>query len=87
MASTPATSTASTVNRRRPTGGKQQTTQHRAGPIPTREMYPITEARQLLGGMSHSGFYDRVKEGLIPLICIGRRRYVSAETIRRITGA
>lgn len=70
------------ASRRSPTAAN-----HRTGPIPTREMYPIAEARQTLGGMSHSAFCERVREGLIPLIAIGRRRYVSAETIRRIVGA
>lgn len=69
------------ASRRSPTAAN-----HRTGPIPTREMYPIAEARQMLGGMSHSAFYDRVREGVIPLIAIGRRRYVAAETIRRIVG-
>lgn len=52
--------------------------------IPRRELYPIPEARQLLGGLSHAGFYSRVRDGQITLVHLGRRSYVSAATIARI---
>lgn len=51
---------------------------------PERRLYPVTEARQLLGGMSHGLFYDQVNKNRIRLTKIGRRSFVSAEEIARI---
>jgi hypothetical protein len=39
-----------------------------------------------LGGISHSKFYDLVNKHEIRLIKLGRRSFVSADEIRRITG-
>ena len=49
-----------------------------------RAMYPIPEAREQLGGISHTKFYELVGEGKVRLIKLGRRSFVSAEEIRRI---
>jgi hypothetical protein len=49
-------------------------------------LYPIDEAREQLGGISHTKFYDLVDRGEITLTKLGRRSFVSAEEIRRIAG-
>jgi hypothetical protein len=46
-----------------------------------RRLYPIPEARQLLGNISHSSFYKEVKAGKIKLVKIGKRSFVSDTTI------
>jgi hypothetical protein len=61
-------------------------------PVPSpvqqpRAMYPIREARQQLGGISHTTFYHLVSKDEIRLIKLGRRSFVSADEIRRITGS
>lgn len=57
---------------------------HRTGAVPHRQLYPIDEARQLLGGMSHTAFYAAVRRGEIETVHIGRRTYVSAIVIARL---
>ena len=42
-----------------------------------RRLYPIPEARQQLGGISNGTFYALVKAGVIKLVKIGRRSFVS----------
>lgn len=54
--------------------------------IPERELYPVAEARQLLGGLSHSCFYSAVGRGDIDLVKVGRRSFVAKSTIQRIAG-
>ena len=55
-----------------------------------RLLYPLTEVRKMLGGLSHSGLYNLFASGAIRVTKIGRRSYVTAEEIRayvdRISG-
>ena len=53
---------------------------------PRRLIYPIPEARQLLGGIGHTKFYDEVKAGRIRLVKIGKRSFVSYTELKRIAG-
>jgi hypothetical protein len=39
----------------------------------TRCLYPVDEAREQLGGISHTKFYDLVDRGEIALTKLGRR--------------
>ena len=60
-------------------------------PTPTtstsvRLLYSIPEARQLLGGIGHSLFYEMVKDGRIHLTKIGKRSFVSNPELRRAAG-
>ena len=54
--------------------------------LPKRLLYPIPEARQLLGNIGHSMFYQRVKAGDIRLTKIGRRSFVSESELKRVSG-
>lgn len=49
--------------------------------IPARKLYPVSECRQLLGGIGKTFFYDLVKQNELELIKLGRRSYVSGESI------
>lgn len=49
--------------------------------IPPRKLYPVAEARQLLGGIGKTFFYDLVNQRELELIKLGRRSYVSAGSI------
>ena len=55
-------------------------------PIPKRKLYPIREARELLGGIGNSFFYDLVKAGKIHLTELGSRRFLTDIEIDRIAG-
>ena len=48
-----------------------------------RVLYPVPEARHLLGGLGNSAFYEIVKKGELRLTKIGRRSFVAADEIRR----
>ena len=48
-----------------------------------RDLYPISEARHKLGGISHSNFYELVKAKKVRLTKIGRRSFVADAEIRR----
>ena len=50
---------------------------------PKRLIHPIPEARKLLGGISHSNFYEIIKRGDLELVKIGRRSFVTDEALRR----
>ena len=52
--------------------------------IPRRLLYPIPEARELLGGLSQSGFYHLVQQGVVHLTKMGRRSFVSDDEIRDV---
>ena len=52
--------------------------------LPNRLLYPISEARQILGGIGHSLFYELVKAGNIKLTRIRGRSFVSASEIQRL---
>ncbi len=47
-------------------------------------LFSVPEARQKLGGISHSGFYVLVKRGLIRLTKIGRRSFVTHPELLRV---
>jgi len=51
--------------------------------IPERKVYPVKEARQILGGIAESTFYLFVSQGRISTIKFGRRTYVKQEEIDR----
>ena len=44
-------------------------------------IYSVTQARELLGGISHSHIYRLMESGRLPFMRSGRRRYMSRETI------
>ena len=49
--------------------------------IPDRVLYPVNEAREKLGGISRTMFYDLVRNGFIGIIKVGRRTFVHADEI------
>ncbi len=49
--------------------------------IPDRLLYPVPEAREKLGGISHSFFYDLVAQGVIRLTKIGKRSFVTGDEL------
>ncbi len=51
-----------------------------------RLLHPIPEARELLGGISHTKFYDLVRLGKIRLTKIGRRSFVTHAELERFVG-
>lgn len=53
---------------------------------PMRRLMPVKEARQQLGGISHSTFYALVKRGELSLVKIGRRSFVHAEELDDFLG-
>ncbi len=55
--------------------------------IPHRLLYPIREARALLGDISHSGFYQFVGQGLIRITKIGRRSFVTHDELLAVVAA
>ena len=48
-----------------------------------RLLYPVPEARELLGDISHTKFYDLVRLGKIRLTKIGRRSFVTHAELER----
>ena len=50
--------------------------------FPDRPLHPIREARELLGGISHSGFYKYVGRGLIRVVKLGARSFVTSDEIK-----
>lgn len=52
--------------------------------IPHRDLYPLREARQLLGGIAHSTAYEMIGEGRLRVVHIGRRVFVPRAEIARI---
>ena len=46
-----------------------------------RELYPIEEARELLGGISRNTIYFLMRSGKLRSVVIGRRRFVPAAAI------
>lgn len=48
-----------------------------------REMYPVSEARHRLGGLSNTAFYELVKAGRLNVVKLGRRTFVTAGEIQR----
>lgn len=52
-----------------------------------RALYPLPEARQLLGGIGHTCLYALVKNGQLRLTKVGRRSFVSADEIQRFVAS
>ena len=46
-------------------------------------LYPIPEARAVLGNIGHSKFYEIVASGQLKLVKIGRRSFVTPDELRR----
>ena len=62
---------------------RQPKQEPQASPGP-RLLYPISEARYLLGGISNGMFYKLVGEGLIHLTKIRRRSFVTDDELHRV---
>jgi hypothetical protein len=50
-----------------------------AGP---RLLYPLPEARKILGGIGHSTLYELFKADELTKVSIGRRSFVTSESLR-----
>ena len=46
-----------------------------------RELYSIEQARKLLGGIARNTIYELIRDGELPTVPIGRRRFISAAAI------
>jgi hypothetical protein len=53
---------------------------------PIRLLYPVPEARQLLGGIGVTCFYAIVKDGGIKITKVRGRSFVAASELRRFSG-
>lgn len=51
--------------------------------IPQRRLYLVSECRELLGGIGKTFFYEALVKDL-ELIKLGRRSYVTAESIEKL---
>ncbi len=49
-----------------------------------RLLHPIPEARQLLGGISHTFFYELVRSGELTLTKLGSRSFVTHSELERL---
>ena len=49
-----------------------------------RLLHPIPESREMLGGISHTKFYDMVKCGEIHIVKIGSRSFITDQEIHRV---
>ena len=47
----------------------------------SKDLYSIEEARELLGGISRNSIYHLLRDGRLPSVPIGRRRFISAAAI------
>ena len=56
----------------------------RTDKLPDRLLYPVTESREKLGGISHSKFYDLVRAGKIKLVKIGTRSFVTGTNLEQL---
>ena len=52
-----------------------------------RELYSIEEARALLGGIARNTIYELMRTASIPSVVIGRRRFISADSISAFIAA
>ena len=52
-----------------------------------RLLYPVPEARERLGGISHTTFYQLVGLGQLRLTKIGRRSFVSRAELERFVNS
>ncbi|CAA0120985.1 Uncharacterised protein [Mycolicibacterium vanbaalenii] len=46
-----------------------------------RRLVPIPEAREVLGGIGHTTIYDLIKRGEIVKVNIGRRGFITSESL------
>jgi hypothetical protein len=46
-----------------------------------RELYSIEDARALLGGIARNTIYELMRTASLPNVVIGRRRFISADSI------
>ena len=53
-------------------------------PTPTRRLYPISEACARLGDISRSGFYKLVGQGVIRVVHLGKRSFVTDDEIENV---
>ena len=49
-----------------------------------RLLYPVPEARERLGGISHTHFYELVRQGKIKLAKLGDRAFVADRELERV---
>lgn len=49
----------------------------------TRLLHPIPEAAEVLGGMSRSTLYEKIANGEITAVKIGRRTYIAHDELER----
>ena len=47
----------------------------------TKHAYTVDEAREQLGGMSRAVFYEEIKKDRLKTYTVGRRRYVSDDSL------
>ena len=52
-----------------------------------RELHSIEEARALLGGIARNTVYELLQTAALPSVVIGRRRFVSADSISALVAA
>lgn len=52
-----------------------------------RELYSIEEARALLVGIARNTIYELLRTAALPSVVIGRRRFVSADSISAFVAA
>lgn len=48
-----------------------------------RLLHPIPEAADVLGGMSRSTLYERIADGQIKAVKVGRRTYIAHDELER----
>jgi len=51
--------------------------------IESRALYPVPEARAILGGIGHTTIYELMKTGELERVNIGRRAFVTAKSLAR----
>lgn len=51
---------------------------------PDRDLYPLPEAAERLGGISRSLIYKMIEAGEIHTVRLGRRVFIAADEITRI---
>jgi predicted DNA-binding transcriptional regulator AlpA len=49
-----------------------------------RALYSISEARELLGGISRNSIYALLRDGRLPSVVLGCRRFVSGAAITQL---
>jgi hypothetical protein len=49
--------------------------------VESRLLYPVPEARALLGGIGHTTIYELMKTGQLERVNIGRRTFITAKSL------